>query len=68
MQNPTIPSAAASVPVASLLWRFTRHGWTFEHDGYTWTATRRRGTQVRVIASHDPAELAIKLANAEVSA
>ena len=65
MSNPTTPAADASVPALGLLARFTRRGWSIESDGYTWVATCRRGTRVRAIASHDPRELAAKLAKAE---
>ena len=37
-------------------------GWKIErHDGSGWTATRRQGTQIRVIAAHDLKELDEKL-------
>lgn len=55
-----------AVPFLSPLARFAPR-WSIESDGYTWTATRRRGTEVRVIADHDPANLASKLAKAEVA-
>ena len=54
-------------PQAALLALVTRfRGWQVEHPhAEYWTATRQRGTEVRVIAAHTPVALYGKLARVE---